>query len=326
VSASHQPPSIPNVDLTPLREGPAGIAQVAREIGAAARSIGFFTVTGHGIPAALVERVFAMSRAFFSLPAAAKEEISLLRSPQYYGYSALYEEQLHPDKPGDLKESFNMGRDLAPDDPDVLAGLPFHGVNQWPALPGFRETLCDYFDAIHQLCIDVHRAIAVDMGVDADYFTPLLDRTIGALRILHYPPHPKRVDADQYGAAPHTDYGNLTFLAQDDVGGLELRTREGQWLPVVPQPSTFVCNIGDCLMRWSNDEYVSTPHRVVNRGGRARYSVAFFGDPNGDAPVTCLPSCTSPKRPPRYEPTTYAEYYARRLRETLGTIEAAATS
>ncbi len=181
---------IPVIDLSPIRSGPAGLEKVAREIGAAARGTGFFMVVNHGIPARLCDDVFAVTRAFFALPGAVKEAIAFERSPHYYGYSRMSAEQLHPDRPGDLKESYNMGRDLAPDDPDVLAHKPFHGVNMWPELTPFREPLLAFFAAQHALCIDLHHAVAVDLGAPADFFDSRLDRTLGVLRLLRYPPHP----------------------------------------------------------------------------------------------------------------------------------------
>jgi isopenicillin N synthase-like dioxygenase len=163
------------------------------------------------------------------------------------------------------------------------------------------------------LVIDLHRPVAIDLGVDERFFAPAFERAITIQRLLYYPPHPGAFDGTLHGAAPHTDYGNLTLLAQDDAGGLELQMRDGTWIDVAPTPGAFVCNIGDCLMRWSNDVYVSNRHRVVNRSGRGRYSVAFFGDPAADALVACLPSCTDDAHPPKYEPILYGTYLQRRL-------------
>jgi isopenicillin N synthase-like dioxygenase len=136
---------------------------------------------------------------------------------------------------------------------------------------------------------------------------------------LRYPPHPGTFDGTLYGAAPHTDYGILTLLAQDDTGGLEVRARDGTWIPVDPTPGTLICNIGDALMRWSNDVYVSTPHRVVNASGRARQSIAFFADPNPDALIACFPSCASEAAPAKYPPIDYASYQRERYDATYGT-------
>jgi isopenicillin N synthase-like dioxygenase len=186
------------------------------------------------------------------------------------------------------------------------------GPNYWPDLPGFRETLVHYQSLLRELGIALHRPIALDLGLDPDFFTPLIDPGLSNLRVLRYPPHPGTFDGTQYGAAPHTDYGVLTLLAQEDVSGLELRTSSGEWLPVMPPPGGFVCNIGDCLMRWSNHTYVSTPHRVVNRTPRDRYSAAFFADPNPETIVDVLPTLLAPGETPRYAATSYADYFRSR--------------
>ena len=168
-----------------------------------------------------------------------------------------------------------------------------------------------------QLGRDLHRAFALDLGLPPDFFEAKLDRPMATLRLLHYPPRPATVAEGQLGAGAHTDYGNLTLLATDEVGGLEVRRRDGGgWIPAPVVPDTFVCNIGDCLMRWTNDVYVSTPHRVVSPAGRERYSVAFFLDPNPDALVACLDSCAGPGRPAKYPPVTAADYLRQRLDAT----------
>jgi isopenicillin N synthase-like dioxygenase len=308
---------LPVVDVLPLLRGDdAGVRHVAAALGRACREIGFFYVSGHGGSDDLVTDLFAASRRFFALPLAAKKRVSITNALSNYGYVALGSETLDPDRPGDAKEAFNIGRDLRPDDPDILAGKPFHGVNQWPDLANFRPVLVGYFAAMQRLAERMHRAFAIDLGLRAEFFEPFIDAPLATLRVLHYPPHPGVFDDRLYGAAPHTDYGNLTILAQDDTGGLQIRHRDGRWIDAAPLPGTFVCNIGDCLMRWSNDVYVSTPHRVVNRSGCDRYSAAFFFDPNADAPVQCLSSCVGPDRPARYQPTTGARYLEERLDAT----------
>jgi isopenicillin N synthase-like dioxygenase len=141
---------------------------------------------------------------------------------------------------------------------------------------------------------------------------------MATLRLLHYPPQPPTADEGQIGASEHTDYGNITLLMTDGVGGLEVRRRDGVWIAAPSIPGAFVCNIGDCLMRWSNDVYVSTPHRVANRGGRERYSIAYFLDPNPDAEIAALPTCVSPEHPARYPAIAAADYLRQRLDATYG--------
>jgi isopenicillin N synthase-like dioxygenase len=129
--------------------------------------------------------------------------------------------------------------------------------------------------------------------------------------MLHYPAG-QASQPGEVGAGTHTDYGNLTILATDGVAGLQVQRRDGVWLDAPHIDGTFVCNIGDCLMRWTNDIYISTPHRVL-RPQTERYSVAFFGDPNPDAKVEVIPSCLAPGETPRYAPTTGAAYLRSRL-------------
>jgi isopenicillin N synthase-like dioxygenase len=311
------PAEIPIIALSGLRSGNrADLERIGAEIGRAARGLGFFSVADHGIPQDQVDAVFAQSQAFFALPSAEKEALSVTKSTSYRGYVRSGEEKLDPALAGDIKECFNAGPDLAVDDPDVLAGKPFHAPNQWPDLPGFRSTLTAFHASALDLVVRLHRAIAVDLGIEERYFDQYFTRAVGILRLLHYPPHPGAFDGNVYGAGAHTDYGNLTLLAQDGTGGLEVRTRDGDWTVVPPAAGTFVCNIGDCLMRWTNDVYVSNAHRVVNRSGRERYSVAYFGDPNSDALVACLPSCLAPGEAPKYPPITYAEYLRSRYDAT----------
>ena len=155
-----------------------------------------------------------------------------------------------------------------------------------------------YFDACLALGVDIHRAFARDLGLPPDFFADKLERPLATLRLLHYPP---RAAPGEIGAGEHTDYGNITLLATDGVGGLEVRTRDGDWIDAPRIPGAFVVNIGDCLMRWTNDVYVSTPHRVVSRGAGERYSIAFFLDPHPMARSrrsVCVPAGAAPKYPP----------------------------
>jgi isopenicillin N synthase-like dioxygenase len=312
---------IPIIDLG----APEGEASAA--IGRAARDRGFFYVSNHGVAPALLSGIYAAAAAFFAQPDAAKLRIAHSLSPHNRGYVPVDGERLDPSRPSDAKEAFNIGRELPPDHPGIVAKQPFHGPNLWPDLPGFRAAMLAYYGAMRGLGDRLGRAFAIDLGLPPDYFEPLIGDPIATLRLLRYPPHPGTFDGTQYGAGPHTDYGMVTVLAQDDVGGLEVRARDGTWIAAPPIPGTFVCNIGDCLMRWSNDIYVSNPHRVVNRGGRERYSIVYFLDTNADAVVRCLPGCSGPDRPVRYPPISGADFLRSRLESTyeysLGAAEGA---
>ena len=305
---------LPIIDLEPLVSGkPGGLETVAAELGRAARDIGFFYIKNHGIKAAQIEDTFAAAHRLFAEPIETKMALTKDFFRTNRGYVPMKGENLDPSQPSDLKEAFNIGLDLAADDPRILNGEPFRAVNQWPELPGWKETVLDYFNSVWALGRLLHQAIAVDVGVAPDFFEDKLDAPLATLRFLHYPPQPAEAEAGQIGAGTHTDYGNITILLPDAVGGLEVRRRDGVWLKAPTIDGTFVCNIGDCLMRWTNDVYVSTPHRVVNTGGQERYSIAFFLDPNPDAEVVCLPGCLAENEPAKYAPISGADYLKYKL-------------
>ena len=306
------------IDLTGLASGEQSVVRrVAGEIGRACRDVGFFYIRNHGVPEDLLSGMFDRSQAFFRESGGVKDELSIKRSRHNRGYVGIATESLNL-VDADLKEAFNIGLDLSASDPEVLADKPFRGVNLWPQTLGFRQTALAYFDAVWRLGIDLHLAIAADLGLPSRFFADKFDRPMATLRLLHYPPRA----ADQRvspGAGEHTDYGSLTILLTDAVAGLEVRRRDGTWVKAPHVPGSFVCNIGDCLMRWSNDTYVSTPHRVSSPPGRGRYSIAFFLDPNPDALIECLPGCSAPGHAPKYPPILAADYLTQRLVATYGT-------
>jgi isopenicillin N synthase-like dioxygenase len=304
---------LPIVDLASLGDDDGALlAQIAADVGAACRDVGFFYVVNHGVELRLIAEAFAQSRRFFALPLADKRRLAIEKIGANRGYSGLLHEALDPARGADMKEAFNVGLDLAPDDPELHAGKPFRSLNAWPDVPGFRETALAYFNACAGLGARLHRAFAFNLGLEPDFFADKFDRPMATLRLLHYPAPPRGSDP-KIGAGEHTDYGNLTLLATDDVGGLEVRTRAGQWIEAPVVPDAFIVNIGDCLMRWTNDVYVSTPHRVVNRSAKERYSIAFFYDPNPEAVVETIPSCVREGQFTRYAPILAADYLKMRL-------------
>jgi len=304
------------VDVSGLRgRDRDAVARIGAEIGRACRDVGFFYIRNHGVPDTLLSDIFKSSQAFFAAPAAEKAELSISRSKHNRGYVGMATERLDPSNT-DFKEAFNVGLDLPASDPEVLAGKPFRGANVWPRTPGFRDTVLAYFNAVWRLGCDLHEAIASDLGLAQNFFADKFDRPMATLRLLHYPPRAAE-RGDMLGAGAHTDYGSITLLLTDDAGGLGVRRRDGTWIEAPPIPGAFVCNIGDSLMRWTNDTYVSTPHRVKNPPGRDRYSVAFFLDPNPEVLLQCLPGCGA-QRLAKYPPILAADYLGQRLNATYG--------
>jgi isopenicillin N synthase-like dioxygenase len=305
--------AIPVIDFAPFLSG--GLEErrrVAEAIGRACRDIGFFYLAGHGVEDALVEATFAEARRFFDLPVEAKRRIAIEKSPCHRGWFAMGGENLDPARQkeaGDLKEGIKIGRDLGPDHPLVKAGLPLHGPNQWPVgLPGWREAMQLYYDRMVLLGRTITRAFALALALPEDFFEPMLKVPMTTLGPLHYPPQSGRITQARLGAGAHTDFGCLTILAQDEVGGLQVRNAAGRWIDAPPIPRTFVVNIGDMMERWTNGLFASTLHRVINASGRERYSMPFFFDPSFDADLTVLPTCTGPGNPPRWPPTTGGQH------------------
>jgi isopenicillin N synthase-like dioxygenase len=299
------------IPLLDWREFKVDEAAFSQKIGEACRDTGFFLLKGHGIEPSLVQAVFDQSAAFFQLPDEQKEPLDIYKSPANRGWSRVGSENL--DDHGqlkDIKEAFNVGLDLSADDPRVLRGDPFRGVNVWPQLPDFKSTMLRYFDEVLALSVDVHHALALDLGLPRNWFDKHLDAPLATLRTLWYPGG--TAGEDETGAGEHTDYGSLTFIMSDGVPGLQLRPRGEDWIDVPHHEGAFIVNIADCLMRWTNDVYVSTPHRVLKPKTR-RQSIAFFLDPNPDSVIEALPNAEGEAK---YPPVTSADYLTMRLNET----------
>lgn len=298
---------IPLLDWRDYATDPEGFSHA---LGVTCRDPGFFLLSGHGIQTGLLRAVFAQAHSFFALPDAEKEPLSIMKNPHNRGWAAQGTEALDETSGQvDRKQAFNIGLDLAADDPRVIAGEPFRGVNVWPELNGFREVMLGYYEAVWSLGVALHAAFARDLGLPADYFRNQFDAPMATLRLLSYPAASGA--ADEIGAGAHTDYGSITLLMTDGEAGLQVCPRGGDWVDVPHVEGAFVVNIGDCLMRWTNDIYVSTPHRVLPPK-RARQSVAFFLDPNPEAQIRALPGTGVPK----YPAVSGAEYLRMRLDAT----------
>lgn len=303
---------IPVIDVGALlADDDEAARRVAAEIRAASVEVGFFYVCGHGVPADLVRATLMAAKYFFALPEAKKREV--LVNGAHRGYLPFAQTTQPGRKRADLKESFNFAFPFAADDAEVRAGRSLIGLNRWPAGEGvWRDVVESYYRETFELGQRILEGFALALELPRRFFRERYRRPLVRARLLHYPPQPAQADDEQFGAAEHTDYGTITILWQDDVGGLQVKNRAGQWIDAPPIDGTFVINIGDMLARWSNDLFVSTPHRVVNASGRERYSIPVFYDPDYDTVVECLPHCASPGDPPKYPPIVAGDYITAR--------------
>jgi isopenicillin N synthase-like dioxygenase len=207
---------IPFIDLgAAFSPDPLARRALAWEIHKACRDVGFFYIAGHRIPDWLIEAQFAHARRFFDLPLAQREAIYYKNVPSLSGWEGLGAQALDRDSPGDLKESFYCGPELSPDHPYVREQLAKYGNNQWPVLPGFREQMLNYLDAVRDLGNRVLRLLAISLELEEHFFEPFFREPMATLRILKYPPHPADASFNQLGAGAHTDWGGVTLLLQD---------------------------------------------------------------------------------------------------------------
>ncbi|HYZ61708.1 MAG TPA: 2OG-Fe(II) oxygenase family protein, partial [Acetobacteraceae bacterium] len=259
----------------------------------------------------------AEAKDFFHLPLEAKRRVAI--NARHRGWNALGDALMYEAKRPDYKEFYSIGLELPEDDPDVQAGEKLRGPNNWPAdRPGFRAALSSYYDAMRLCGAQLLRCVALSLGAAEDFFAPSYTKPLQRTQIIYYPPQPPMADEDQFGLAPHTDFGCITLLWQDDNGGLEVLERSsGAWIPAPPIPGTLVINVGDLLGRWTNDRYASTPHRVLNRSGRERFSIATFHDPNFRAVVDPRAFGVADAES-HYPPTTAGEHILGRIERSFG--------
>jgi len=304
---------IPVIDLGPYLVGrPAAAAATAVELGRALQDVGFFVIVNHGIPQALVDDTFEEARRFHAQPMEAKLALRMNEHNNGYmmlGRYAVWTSDVNANDKPDLNEAFFIKRERGPDDPLVRAGRRFAGPNQWPAaLPGFREKVLAYTGAVDALAQKLVPLCAMALDLPADALDGAFRESQFSFRLTHYPPVP--AEANQFGIAPHTDSNFMTFLAQSDIPGLQVRMPDGDWLDVPYLPGSFAVNSGDMMQRWTNHRFKSTPHRALPPVGRPRYAIPYFFGPHLDTEVACLPTCQGPGNPARYPPITYAAYLA----------------
>ena len=314
-------PEIPIIDIGKfLSARPEDRMETVREVQRALEEIGFLIISGHGVPEPLIDRVSKATLAFFDRPEDEKMRFSVPGRPNR-GYGAMRSRTVGIVEDATLKrslqEGYGLGRMERPSDPrymvDAVKGAFVDNI--FPDEPkDFEPAIRDYYAKVSDVFRTMMRVFAVALELPEDYFAPMMTNSDHTLRLTHYPALDRPPEPGELRAGAHTDTGIMTILHIDDTpDSLEVKTRSGEWIFVNRVPGTFVVNVGDLLMRWTNDKWVSNSHRVVNPpfvNGRAarRLSIVTFCQVNSDTMIKCLPTCQGPGNPPRYEPITSEEY------------------
>jgi isopenicillin N synthase-like dioxygenase len=332
--------TIPVIDLSPLWDSSStGLSQVAEAFTRAFQETGFAYIIHHHVPQSVIDQVFAQHRRFHALPLEEKNKIRLNQWHRGYLPLASYQVKSESKSKGVLvedtqavvkapnqSESFIINHEDFEGPLDLkeeeLYNRYLQGPNQWPhGMPNFREAVLAYYDELKKLALELTKVFFAASETDFSSFAPHFQRPSIGLRMLHYPPQPVPIPDGVFGSAPHCDHGFITILSQDDVGGLEVKTPNGDWIQAPNMTtsngeSAFLVNLGDSASKWTNDGLRATPHRVINRSGHDRYSIVFFWDPQLDLIIDTRDLGTRwcpVEKKPNYEPHTYGEYLKKLL-------------
>ena len=285
---------LPVIDLSAhLADEPGALQNTAEQVRRALEDVGFLSIVGHGVDWTLVTDIYDWARRYHDLADEAKNDHPM--SADSMGYMGLGGAQ-KGDRRAALNAAFFMGR-------------PGSRRNRFPvedALPGFRDAVSHYYRTMEALCGRLLPLYALAADMPADHFGQFFDPALATLRMTHYPPIPAA--ADQWGIDPHSDAGFMTLLPTNEVSGLAIRTEAGEWFEVAQEPQSFVVNAGDTLRAWSNDRFLSTTHRALNRTDGDRYAIPFFFDPRPDTIIEPLDGCVDAAHPPARSPYRYGDY------------------
>jgi isopenicillin N synthase-like dioxygenase len=320
---------VPTIDVSGWASGDGlARADMAAEVDAAARTVGFMQIVGHGIPAQVVNGLQQSIDEFFGAPMDDKLRYRSPRPSINRGYTPPRSERLSYSlgvaSPDDLFEAFNVGITAA-HFPGLGLDAEIYADNIWPdCSPGFEPGIWTWFEHAAAMARTMTSVFEVALRLPQGYFTAFTDHSIDVLRVNNYQvPEGLILEPQQLGMGAHTDYGIVTILWADAVPGLQILDTSGQWHPVQPAPGALLINLGDLLARWTNDRWMSTMHRVVpptDTTGRLvrRRSAAFFHDGNADALISTLTVCIGPDSPRRHDDVTVGEHLAQKLAGSRG--------
>ncbi|KAI3131526.1 hypothetical protein DTO012A7_6280 [Penicillium roqueforti] len=325
-----KPNEPPIIDFAPFYANDSTKEDLIHQIQQACEQFGFFQLINHAIPTELQAAVLQHSNEFFNLPLETKEKYNQAIGGINRGYERLRSQNFEKRTKGDLKEGFYLGKDLPLNDPYVVQRRFGHGPNKYPSevtdVQGFRRVMDQYHDAMIELAVAIMQVLARTLGLDEHAFGDFCDHPVSILRLLRYPPQEDDASDLERGIGAHTDFGAITMLMQDGTGGLQVwNNLSSEWVDVTPVPGAYVVNLGNMMMRWTNDRYLSNLHRVINTSGKERFSVPFFFSGNPNYTIRCLPGCedtdTSTSEGGKYPPITVHEWMAGRYADTYGTSE-----
>ena len=299
---THQRIDIPKIDISGVdhNEFPKTLLEKFYH---AYNTYGFGYIVNHDIEKDLIDQLFQASKTFHSLPLSEKMKVVL--DDNHRGYIAINTSTDVNSKLAEVKKpnqsaSFMMMRE----DKAQIANVYLSGPNQWPEIAGFRETLEKYTSQMTKLGKKLMKLSLMSVGIKDHSILNSFETPTIWLRLLHYPPIPKSSPKDLYGSAPHTDFGCLTILTQDGIGGLQVQTKNGDWIDIPKVEGSFVVNVGDMLHRLTNGLLRSTPHRVINKSGQERFSCPFFFDPHVNTNIQPLQGTGKPK----FSPINFGEF------------------
>ena len=313
--------SLPIIDICGYHTASdAQLHEFADAIGAACQDNGFFYLTGHGISEDLQDKLFEQAKWLFALPEDEKRALDKTHSPANRGYEPMKNQTLESGAPPDLKEGFYIGHEHGDDHPMVKAGQFNFGQNQWPKnAETLQHIALQYLDETAELCEFLMSLLALSLDLPSHYFSDFCKDPLVTLRFLHYPQQPANPLPNEKGCGAHTDFGGLTLLLQDDKGGLQVWGHDTQqWLDATPMPGSYVVNLGDMISRWTNDQYRSTLHRVINTSGAERYAIPLFFSGHPTHEVSCIPTCLAANQSPAYPTTTVEAHMREMYQKTYG--------
>ena len=298
---------IPIIDIGAFLAGAPGAAEaLAGEVVRTCLDTGFLVITNHGVPQSIIDGAFEAAASFFALDEASKfalkigkENIGYLP----YGGQTVRTSTVHKNTKPNYSESFY----ITTPDPDLAKGEAEQDRNQWPpGMDAFKAAQMAYFQTMRTLAHRMLPVFARALDLPAGYFEDDFTGPSSTVRLIEYAPQIED-EADKFGFAPHTDGSFITLLPQSKFPGLEVRAKSGEWIRPPSVPGTLVVNTGEMLAHYSNDRFVPTPHRVLNRSANTRHAMPFFYGPNRHKVISCVPTCVSETNPARYKPSTSFE-------------------